>query len=184
MTSSRRQHRSTAVRWAFLAAKIAAGATALALIVLVALFAYVAHEVGDVFSPVRTSGPVGDRSLREEYEYSHLVTAAQIATIHPHMPGTTALRILGGRSQQIPVSIRIKHHWVRTGTCYDYPIAGTGHLYDGFTVADEAEICLEHPRDDLTDPHVVVTSITRTPWRTVGKRLYNAPASAPPMDGP
>jgi hypothetical protein len=177
-------HRSTAVRWAALAAKVVAGAAALALIVLVALVAYVANDVGDPFSPVRMSGPVGDRSLREGYEYSHLVTAAQIATIHPRVPGKAALRILGGRSQQIPVSTRIKHHWVRTGTCYDYPIAGTGHLYDGFTVADEAEICLEHPRDNLSDPHVVVTSITRTPWRKVGKRLWSLPTSVPTMEGP
>jgi hypothetical protein len=124
-------HRSTAVRWAALAAKVVAGAAAGALIVLVALVAYAVNDVGDPFSPVRMSGPVGDSSLREEYEYSHLVTAAQIATIHPRMPGNDALRILGGRSQQIPVTTRIKHRWLRTGTCYDYPIAGTGHLYDG-----------------------------------------------------
>jgi hypothetical protein len=176
-------HRSTAVRWAALAAKIVAGVAALALIVLVALVAYVGHEVGDIFAPGRMSGPVGDRSVRAEYEYSHLVTAAQIATIHPDMPGTTALRILGGRSQKIPDSTRIKHHWVRTGTCYDYPIAGTGHLYDGFTVADEAEICLEHPRDDLSDPHVVVRSIRRTPWRKVGNRLFSLPTSVPTVKG-
>ncbi len=177
-------HRSTAVRWAVLAAKIVAGAAALALIVLVALFAYVAHEVGDVFAPVRTSGAVGDRSLREEYEYSHLVTAAQIATIHPHMSGATALPILGGRSQKIPVSTRIKHHWVRTGTCYDYPIAGSGHLYDGFTVADEAELCLSYPRDGGPHRPAVVMSITRIPWRTVGKRYYGLPTSVPTMEGP
>jgi hypothetical protein len=174
------QHRSTAVRWALLAAKIVAGAAALALVVLVALFAYVANDVGDVFAPVRASGPVRDRSLRQEYEYSHLVTAAQIATIHPHMSGTTALRILGGRSQRIPVSTRIKHHWVRTGTCYDYPIAGTGHLYDGFTVADEAELCLSYPRDGRAHRPVVVTSITRIPWRKVGKRTYGAPTGEGP----
>ena len=184
MTGDRRHHRPTAVRWAVLAAKFVAGVAAVALIILVALFAYVARDIGDAFSPVRMSGKVKDARVREEYENSHLVTAAQIAALHLRMPGVTALRILGGRSQKVPVSTRINHHWVRTGTCYDYPISGTGHLYDGFTVADEAEICLEHPRDDLTDPHVVVTSITRTPWRTVGKRLYNAPASAPPMDGP
>ena len=173
--------RSTAVRWAVLAAEIVAGVAAVGLIVLVPLVAYVGHEVGDVFAPVRMSGPVGDRSVRAEYEYSHLVTAAQIASIHPHMSGKTALRILGGRSQKIPDSTWIKHHWVRTGTCYDYPIAGTGHLYDGFTVADEAEICLEHPRDDLSDSHVVVRSITRTRWRKVGDRLSSAcPPPSPP----
>jgi hypothetical protein len=176
-------HRSTAVRWAALAAKVVAGAAALALIVLVALVAYVANDVGDPFSPVRMSGPVGDRSLREGYEYSHLVTAAQIATIHPRVPGKAALRILGGRSQQIPVSTRIKHHWVRTGTCYDYPIAGTGHLYDGFTVADEAELCLSYPRGGRLHDQVVVTSITRIPWRKVGKRDYSVPASVPTMNG-
>ena len=143
-----------------------------------------ANEVGDVFAPVRMSGPVGDRSVREGYEYSDLVTAAQIATIHPHMSGTTALRILGGRSQRIPVSTRIKHHWVRTGTCYDYPIAGTGHLYDGFTVADEAELCLSYPRDGGSHRHVVVISITRIPWRKVGKRDYSLPTSVPTMNGP
>ena len=129
------------------------------------------------------SGKVGDTSVREEYGNSHLVTASQIAALHPQMPGRTALRILGGRSQKIPLKTRIKHHWVRTGTCYDYPIAGTGHLYDGFTVADEAEICLEHPRENLSDPHVVVTSITRTPWRKVGKRLYSLPTSVPTIEG-
>ncbi len=178
-------HRSSAARWALLlAAKVVAGVAAVALIVLVALFAYVANDVGDAFSPLHMSGKVNDARVREQYENSHLVTAAQIAALHQRMPGVAALRILGGRSQKITVTTRIKHHWLRTGTCYDYPIAGTGHLYDGFTVADEAEICLEHPRDDLSDPHVVVTSITRTPWRTVGKRLYNVPASAPTVDGP
>jgi hypothetical protein len=177
-------HRSTAVRWAALAAKIVAGVAALVLVLLVVLFAYVANEVGGVFSPVRTSGKVADTRVREEYEFSHLVTASQIATIHPRMPGKTALRILGGRSQKIPISTRIRRHWVRTGTCYDYPIAGTGHLYDGFTVADEAELCLEHPRDNLSDPHVVVTSITRTPWRKAGKRLWSLPTSVPTMTGP
>ena len=177
-------HRSTAARWAVARREDRRRVAALALIVLVALVAYVAHEVGDVLLPVRMSGPVGDRSVREEYEYSHLVTAAQIATIHPHMPGKTALRILGGRSQKIPVSTRIKHHWVRTGTCYDYPIAGTGHLYDGFTVADEAELCLSHPRDGRSHRHVVVRSITRTPWRKVGKRDYSLPTSVPTMKGP
>jgi len=127
--------------------------------------------------------PAGSE-LREEYEYSHLVTAAQIATIHPHMPSTTALRILGGRSQQIPVSTRIKHHWARTGTCYDYPIAGTGHLYDGFTVGDEAELCLSYPRDGRSHRHVVVVSITRIPWRKVGKRDYSLPTSVPTTEGP
>lgn len=177
-------HRSAIVSWAVLAAKVVAGVAAVALIVLVALFAYVANEVGDAFSPVRMSGPVGDRGVREEYEYSHLVTTAQIATIHSHMSGTTALRILGGRSQKIPVSTRIKRHWVRTGTCYDYPIAGTGHLYDGFTVADEVELCLSHPRDGRSHGHVVVISITRIPWRKVGKRDYSLPTSVPTMNGP
>jgi hypothetical protein len=133
---------------------------------------------------VRTSGSVGDGSLREEYEYSHLVTAAQIATIHPHMPGATALRILGGRSQKIPVSTRIEHRWVRTGTCYDYPIAGTGHLYDGFTLADEAELCLSYPRDGRPHHPVRVISIMRIPWRKVGKRDYSLPTSVPIMEGP
>jgi hypothetical protein len=177
-------HRSTAVRWAALAAKLVAGATAVALISLVALVAYAVNDVGAPFSPVRMSGPVGDRSVREEYEYSHLVTAAQIATIHPHMSGKAALRMLGGRSQQIPVSTRIKHHWLRTGTCYAYPIAGTSHLYDGLTVADEAELCLSYPRRGRTQRQVVVISITRTPWRTVGERLTSVPASAPTIDGP
>ena len=133
---------------------------------------------------MRTSGKVGDARVRAEYANSHLVTTAQIAAVHPQMPGKSALRILGGRSQKIPDSTRIKHHWVRTGTCYDYPIAGTGHLYDGFTVGDEAEICLGHPRDDLSDPHVVVRSITRTPWRKVGSRLFGLPTSVPTMNGP
>jgi hypothetical protein len=177
-------HRSTAVRWAALAAKIVAGVAALALIVLVALVAYVGHEVGDIFAPGRMSGPVGDRSVRAEYEYSHLVTTAQIATIHPHMPGTTALRILGGRSQKIPDSTRIKHHWVRTGTCYDYPIAGTGHLYDGHTVADEAELCLSYSPDGHSDRHLVVVSIKRTPWRKVGEQFTRVPAAVPTMTGP
>jgi hypothetical protein len=177
-------HRSTAVRWAALAAKIVAGVAALALIVLVALVAYVGHEVGDIFAPGRMSGPVGDRSVRAEYEYSHLVTAAQIATIHPHMPGTTALRMLGGRSQKIPDSTRIGHHWVRTGTCYDYPIAGTGHLYDGHTVADEAELCLSYSPDGHSDRHLVVVSIKRTPWRKVGERLTRWPAALPNIIGP
>ena len=177
-------HRSTAARWAALAAKVAAGVAAVALLVLVVLVAYVANEVGDVFSPVRMSGKVKDTRVREEYGNSHLVTASQIAALHLQMPGKAALRILGGRSQKIPVSTRIKHHWVRTGTCYDYPIAGTGHLYDGFTVADEAEICLEHPRDKLSDPHVVVTSMTRTAWRKVGKGLFSVPTSVPTMEGP
>jgi hypothetical protein len=172
-------HRSAIVRWAALAAKVVAGVAAVALIVLVALFAYVANEVGDAFSPVRMSGKVADRSVREGYEYSHLVTAAQIATIHPHMSGTTALPILGGRSQKIPVSTRTRHHRVRTGTCYDYPIAGTGHLYDGVTVADEAELCLSHRRDGRSHRHVVVISITRIPWRKVGKRDYSCPPPCP-----
>jgi hypothetical protein len=176
-------HRSTAVRWAALAAKVVAGAAAGALIVLVALVAYAVNDVGDPFSPVRMSGPVGDSSLREEYEYSHLVTAAQIATIHPRMPGNDALRILGGRSQQIPVTTRINHRWLRTGTCYAYPIAGTGHLYDGLTVADEAELCLSYPRHGRTQRQVIVTSITRTPWRTVRKRLTGVPSSVPTMKG-
>ncbi len=167
--------RSTAIRCALLAAKIVTGVVAVALIVLMALFAYVANEFGDGSSPVRMSGPVGDARVREGYEYSHLVTAAQMATIHPHMPGETALRIVGGRSQKIPDSTRIRHHWVRTGTCYDYPIAGTGHLYDGFTVADEAELCLSYPRDGRSHRHVVVIDVTRIPWRKVGKRDYSLP---------
>jgi hypothetical protein len=142
------------------------------------------NDVGDPFSAVRMSGLVGDRGVREGYEYSHLVTAAQVATIQPRISGNAALRILGGRSQQIPVSTRIKHHWVRTGTCYAYPIAGTGHLYDGLTVADEAELCLSYRRDGRSQRQVVVTSITRIPWRTVGKRLTSVPASAPTIDGP
>jgi hypothetical protein len=123
------------------------------------------------------SGKVGDTALREGYEYSHLVTASQIAAVHPRMPGKTALRILDGRSQKIPVSTRIKGHWVRTGACYDYPIAGTGHLYDGFTVADEAELC-------LSNRHDVVTSIRRIPWREVGKQTYGLPTSVPTVTGP
>ena len=46
-----------------------------------------------------------------------------------------------------PESTLIKHHWVRTATCYDYPIAGTGHLADGFTVADQFEICISQRRN-------------------------------------
>jgi hypothetical protein len=100
------------------------------------------------------------------------------------MSGKAPFRMLGGRSQQIPVSTRIKHHWLRTGTCYAYPIAGTSHLYDGLTVADEAELCLSYPRRGRTQRQVVVTSITRTPWRTVGERLTSVPASARTIDGP
>ncbi len=160
-----------------LTTKIVVGVVALALIVFVALYAYEANQIGDFFSPVRTSGKVKDTRVREGYEDSHLVTAAQVAAIRRQMPGTAALRILGGHSQQIPVMTRIKHHWVRTGTCYDYPIAGTGHLYDGFTVADEAELCLSRRP-------VAVVSITRIPWRTVGKRDYSLPTSVPTMEGP
>jgi hypothetical protein len=168
---STRHDRSATFRWA-LAAKILAGVAAVALIVVVALFAKVAHDVGGAFSPVRMSGVVGDTALREEYENFPLVTVRQLATIHTRMPGRAALRALGGRSPEIPVKTRIKHRWVRTGTCYDYPIAGTGHLYDGFTVADEAEICLSVRRH-------IVTSVTRIPWRQAGESRYGLPSTEP-----
>jgi hypothetical protein len=67
-------------------------------------------------------------------------------------------RVLGGRSQKIPEETRIKHHWVRTATCYDYPIAGTGRLANGFTVADQFEICISEHRN-------TVVSITPKPSR-------------------
>ena len=98
-----------------------------------------------------------------------LVTAAQIAQIHAQMPAKTAFRILGGRSQKIPESTLIKHHWVRTATCYDYPIAGTGHLADGFTVADQFEICISQRRN-------TVASIKPKSSRKVAKEASQAPS--------
>ena len=139
-------HRSPAARRAVKTAKIVGCIAGCVVVVFVAVTIYVGTEVGGVFSPVRMSGRVGDARVREEYENIPLVTAAQIARIHVHMPARTAFRILGGRSQKIPESTRIKHHWVLTGTCYDYPIAGTGHLADGFTVADQFEICISQRR--------------------------------------
>jgi hypothetical protein len=135
-------HRSPAARRAVKAAKIVGCVAGCVVVVCVAVAIDVGTQVGGVFSPARMSGKVGDARVREEYENIPLVTAAQIAQIHVHMPARTAFRILGGRSQKIPETTRIKHHWVRTGTCYDYPIAGTGHLADGFTVAQQFEICI------------------------------------------
>jgi len=47
---------------------------------------------------------------------------------------------------------------VRTATCYDYPIVGTGRLANGFTVADQFEICISEHRN-------TVVSITPKPSR-------------------
>lgn len=142
-------HRSTAVRWAVMTCKILGCIAGCLVVLAVALGIYLETQFGDVFSPVRMSGKVGDARVREEYENIPLVTAAQIAQIHVHMRAKTAFRILGGRSQKIPESTLIKHHWVRTATCYDYPVAGTGHLVDGFTVADQFEICISQRRNTI-----------------------------------
>jgi hypothetical protein len=141
--------RSPAARRAVMTAKILGCIAGCVLVVFVALAIYAGSQVGGVFAPVRTSGAVGDARVREEYENIPLVTAAQIAEIHVRMPAKTAFRLLGGRSQKIPESTLIKHHWVRTATCYDYPIAGTGHLADGFTVADQFEICISQRRNTV-----------------------------------
>ena len=57
-------------------------------------------------------------------------------------------------------------------------------LMTRFGATDEAELCLSHPRDGRSHRHVVVISITRIPWRKVGKRDYSLPTSVPTMNGP
>jgi hypothetical protein len=157
-------YRPTWRRWAILAAKILATAAAIALVAAIGLVVYVGHEIGDPFKTGRMWGGVGDASLRYEYGQrwvpTPLVTKSQVAAIHPGMPVKTVFRQLGGRAQKIPTSTRIKGHWVHTATSYDYPIAGSGHLCHGQTVADEAEITISTRTD-------TVLTITQRPWRTV-----------------
>jgi len=152
-------HRSTAARWAVMTGKILGCIVGCFVVLAVAGGIYLDSQFGGMFSTGRMSGPVGDARVREEYENIPLVTSAQIAQIHAHMRAKTAFRILGGRDQKIPEETRIKHHWVRTATCYDYPIAGTGHLARGLTVAHQFEICISEHRN-------TVVSITPTASRT------------------
>ena len=151
-------------RRAILAAKILGALVGCFLVLLVGLVAYVGHEVGDPFSVGRMSGTVGDARVRDEYERSPL-TQAQIASIHTGMPAHAAFIRLGGRSRKIPVSTRIRGRWVHTGTDYDYPIAGTGHLCSGFTVADELEITISRRTNSVTRIHL-------KPWRRVCRTYH------------
>jgi hypothetical protein len=153
-------HRSTAARWAVMTGKILGCIAGCLAVLVVAGAIYLDSQFGGIFSTGRMSGPVSDARVREEYKNIPLVTAAQIAQIDAHMPAKTAFRILGGRSQKIPEETRIKHHWVRTATCYDYPIAGTGHLAHGVTVAHQFEVC-------ISERHNTVAS-TRMPRRNQG----------------
>lgn len=160
-------HRPTAVRWAILAGEILACVVGVSLVLLIALIGYVASEVGDPWAPGRMSGKVGDAELRLDYDRSLLVTTSQIAAVHRQMPAKEAFQMLGGRPKAFVPNRKIKghwinDHWVRTSIRYDYPIAGTGHLYHGTTVADEFEITISARSNR-------VLNITRIPWRAVGR---------------
>ena len=160
--------RPTAIRLAVLAVKILACVAAGLILLLFALTMYVGSQVGDIWSPGRTSGKVGDAELRLDYDRIPLVTETQIAALRRQMPAKEAYRALGGRPKVFVPYNKIHGHWVkghrvRTGISYDYPIAGTGHLYHGITVADELEIT-------ISERSKAVTKITRIPWREVGKQ--------------
>jgi hypothetical protein len=161
------QRRPTAVRWAILAGEILACVAGVSLVLLVALIAYVGHEVGDPWSPGPMSGKVGDAELRLDYDRSPLVTTTQVAAVHRQMPAKVAFHMLGARPNVFVPFSNIKGHWInghwaRTSISYDYPIAGTGHLYHGITVADEFEITISAHSNS-------VVKITRIPWRAVGR---------------
>lgn len=160
--------RYTAVRLALLAGKILACVAVGLVLLLFGLTMYVDSQVGDIWSPGRMSGKVGDAELRLEYDLIPLVTETRIARLHLQMPAKEAFQTLGGRPKEVVPYNKIQGHWiqghwVRTGISYDYPIAGTGHLYHGFTVADELEI-------SISQRSSIVTKITRIPWREVGKQ--------------
>jgi len=152
--------RSSAVRWVVLTGKILGCIAGCLAVAAVAGGIYLDSQFGDIFSTGRMSGPVSDARIRQEYENIPLVTTAQIARIHANMPARTAFRILGGRSQKIPEETRIKHHWVRTATCYEYPISGTGHLAHGITVAHQFAVCISQRRNTVAS--------TRWPGRNRG----------------
>ena len=100
-----------------------------------------------------------------------LVTAAQIAQIHAQMPAKTAFRILGGRSQKIPESTLIKHHWGTHGDLLRLSDRRTGHLADGFTVTDQFEIC-------ISQRHNTVASTKPTSSRKLAKEIVPSRADA------
>jgi hypothetical protein len=151
-------------RRAILGAKVGGVVAACLLVLFIAVLVKVGHDLGGPVSPVRLSGTVGDARIRDEYERSPL-TQAQIASIHTGMPADAAFIRLGGRSRKIPVSTRIRGRWVHTGTDYDYPIAGTGHLCEGFTVADELEITISRRTNSVTRIHL-------KPWRRVCRTYH------------
>jgi hypothetical protein len=138
------------------------------LLLFVGLSIYVGSQVGDIWSPGPQSGRVGDADLRMDYDRVPLVTTTQIAAVYPGVPAKEAFRLLGGHQPKGLVPNKNRHgrwvndHWVRTSISYDYPIAGTGHLYHGYDAADELEIT-------ISDRSHTVTKISRIPWREVGK---------------
>ena len=161
-------NRPTAIRFVVLAGKILACVAVGLILLFLALIMYVGSQVGDMWSPGPTSGKVGYAELRLDYDRVPLVTGTQIAALRRQMPAKEAYRALGGRPKVFVPYNKIQGHWVkghrvRTGISYDYPIAGTGHLYHGITVADEVEITISERSN-------TVTKITRIPWREVGKQ--------------
>lgn len=163
-------HRSLARRLAVIAGTTLACAAAGLLLLFFAVSIYVGSEVGDIWSPGPQTGRVGDADLRMDFERVPLVTTAQIANVHTGMSAKDAYRILGGREAKDLVPYKNIHgHWVndhrvRTSISYDYPIAGTGHLYHGYDAADELEIT-------ISDRSHTITKISRIPWREVGKDI-------------
>lgn len=166
------KHRSTARRLAIIAGGVLACVATGLVVLLAGISIYAGSQVGNIWSPGPQSGTVGDTDLRETYERVPLVTESQIAVLHARMPAKDVFRILGRLPHQyLDYYTRINGrwangHWVRTSIGYDYPIAGTGHLYHGFTVADELEITISQRGRS-------VIKIARIPWRAVGERRHS-----------